>query len=148
MTNLDIEKRHIKDKISSLRKELNRAENELSGIDYERKTALYGDHFNCNYCKYNAINDFSLDGWHNLCGKDKCTCCNSECELYEPDDEFSLFIKENIHLSGLSMFKGHINFNEHNALKNLLGGDPLDCTELQEKAIKILTIAFIKENDQ
>jgi hypothetical protein len=146
MTITDTGRQKLEDKISLLQKELNQAQNALNNMEYERKEELYGNKFNCCYCRYNAVNDFSADGWHNLCGKKNCTCCNSNCEKYEPDDEFSLFIKKNVHLSGLSMFQGYIDFEEHRALKTLLRGDPFEREELQEKAIQILTTAFIKEN--
>ena len=56
---------------------------------------------NCNSCRYSCVSEFSFDGWHNLCGAEDapCTCCNSRCEYYKPDNKISSFLKSlNINL--------------------------------------------------
>lgn len=50
----------------------------------------------CESCRYSIVLDFSGDGWHNLCGNSNapCTCCNSKCEYYKPDNVVTKAIKE------------------------------------------------------
>lgn len=50
----------------------------------------------CESCMYSIVLDFSDDGWHNLCGNSNapCTCCNSKCEYYKPDNIITKAIKE------------------------------------------------------
>ena len=40
----------------------------------------------CDTCKHGYFSDFSVDGYHNLCGAGECYLCNrqrGQCELYE-----------------------------------------------------------------
>ena len=50
----------------------------------------------CESCQYSIVLDFSADGWHNLCGNSNapCTCCNSKCMYYKPDNIITGAIKE------------------------------------------------------
>lgn len=50
----------------------------------------------CESCMYNIVLDFSEDGWHNLCGNPNapCTCCNSKCEYYKPDNVTTKAVKD------------------------------------------------------
>ena len=57
----------------------------------------YGKDFSCDKCRYDAVLDFSGDGWHNLCGNyihaDCCTCCNHNCAAYKSDTRYTKWIK-------------------------------------------------------
>ena len=50
----------------------------------------------CSSCRYSVELDFSLDGWHNLCGCDGavCTCCHHYCDYYKPDNAVTEAIKK------------------------------------------------------
>lgn len=46
----------------------------------------FTEEHNCNTCKYGYFNDFSSDGYHNLCGAYNCYLCaqnSKECDEYE-----------------------------------------------------------------
>lgn len=46
----------------------------------------FDENINCESCKYGYFKDFSLDGWHSLCGADNCYICAEQygyCNDYE-----------------------------------------------------------------
>lgn len=46
----------------------------------------FNEKVNCNTCKHGYFLDFSVDGWHNLCGNYNCYLCAGvfgECDDYE-----------------------------------------------------------------
>lgn len=130
-----------------LETELLAIRNKLDDFDFEEKKAKYGDKFTCEYCKFNAVQDCSVDGWHNTCGADNCTCCHSVCDKYEPDNEITLFIKKNIRAdSGLLRSDktngyGHIDEDEYRAIKELVG-DIFRHSEITDTVIKLLSVCF------
>lgn len=137
---LTLRKKELETELATIR-------NKLYDFDFEEKKAKYGDKFTCEFCKFNAVHDFSGDGWHNTCGADNCTCCHSVCEKYEPDNEITLFIKKSIRAdSGLLRSNntngyGHIDEREYEAIKELVG-DIFRHTELTDKFKKVLTVCF------
>ena len=137
---LTLRKKELETELATIR-------NKLYDFDFEEKKAMYGNEFTCEFCKFNAVQGFSGDGWHNTCGADNCTCCHSVCEKYEPDNEITLFIKKNIRTEGglLRCEKtngyGHINDEEYEAIKELVG-DIFNHTNLAEKLIRVLTVCF------
>ena len=136
-----------------LQTELNTIQRKIYDFDFEEKKARYGDKFTCEFCRFNAVQDLSGDGWHNTCGADNCTCCHSVCEKYEPDNEITLFIKTNIRKdSGLLRCDktngyGHINENEYKAIKQLVG-DIFRNIKSTDKFIKVLIACFDVENKE
>lgn len=102
---------------------------------------------NCTTCRYSIVLDFSLDGWHNLCGCENapCTCCNTVCDYYKPDNRYTKTLKENI----LSKEYRQISPEEYEGFKSLgfdLFEDDLETTNERyeiakaEKVVKILKI--------
>lgn len=140
-------KQELELKKKELQTELSQINKKLYDFDYEEKKSKYKEQFTCEFCKFNAIQDLSYDGWHNTCGADNCTCCHSVCEKYEPDNEITLFIKQNINVGdGFLRGKhtngyGHINEDEYKALDCLVGDifKPINGTE---KIIKVLRVVF------
>ena len=141
-------KQELELKKRELQTELQEIDNKLDNFEYEEKKAQYGDKFTCEYCKYGAIQDLSGDGWHNTCGAHNCTCCHTRCVKYEPDNEVTLFIKQNIRAKGNGIFRskhtngyGYINDTEYKALKDLVG-DIFKPINKSEKMIKVLKACF------
>ena len=130
-----------------LETELETIRNKLYNFNFEEKKAKYGNKFTCGFCKFNAVQDFSGDGWHNICGADNCTCCHSVCEKYEPDNEITLFIKKNIRTdsgflrSDRTNGYGHIDEDEYEAIEELVG-DIFMHTNLTDKFKAVLTACF------
>lgn len=130
-----------------LETELTTIRNKLYDFDFEEKKAKYGEKFTCEFCKFNAVQGFSGDGWHNTCGADNCTCCHNVCEKYEPDNEITLFIKQNIRAdNGLLRCKktngyGRIDEEEYEAIGKLVG-DIFYHTHLTNKIKNVLSVCF------
>ena len=147
-------RQELKLKKKELETELHQIETKLYNFEYEEKKSKYGDKFTCEFCKYNAVNDCSCDGWHNTCGAENCTCCHSVCEKYEPDNYVTLFIKQNIR-TNYGTFRsdntnghGYISEREYKAIKSLCGNifKPLTASK---KMIELLKVIFdIKEAEQ
>lgn len=137
---LTLRKKELETELSAIR-------NKLNDFEFEEKKTKYGDKFTCEYCKFNAVQDCSGDGWHNTCGADNCTCCQSVCEKYEPDNEITLFIKKNIRAnSGLLRSDktngyGHIDEGEYRAIKELVG-DIFKHNNITDTVIKLLSVCF------
>lgn len=140
-------KQELELKKKELQTELHQVENKLHDFDYEEKKAKYGDKFTCEFCMYNAYHGFSPDGWHNTCGANNCTCCNSNCRKYEPDNDVTLFIKQHIradsgflrsiHTNGY----GYIDDEEYRGIKYLIG-DIFNPYDQSEKMIELLKVCF------
>ena len=88
----------LKVQASLARREANRLEDMVENYKYKQLEEQYGHDFRQEKCKFDAVFDLSCDGWHNKCGhRDaNCTCCDCPCIYYQPDNEISLWIKENI----------------------------------------------------
>lgn len=119
----------------------------LFDFDYKEKEAKFGKEFNCEFCKFNAVEDLSDDGWHNTCGADNCTCCHNVCEKYEPDNDITLFIKKHIRADN-GLFRsdhtngyGYINNKEYQGIKYLIG-DIFNPRDKSEKMIELLKVCF------
>lgn len=80
------------------RREANRLEGLVEDYQYDQLEKQYGADFREEKCKFSAVFDLSCDGWHNKCGcyQASCTCCNCPCTYYQPDNEISKWIKENL----------------------------------------------------
>lgn len=92
-----MELEQLKDRENYLRKELRAICEKIENYNLKELERIYGKEFSCDYCRFNAVLDFSGDGWHNLCGNgfaDCCTCCHSHCEKYLPDTRYTKWIKK------------------------------------------------------
>ena len=80
------------------RREANRLEGLVEDYQYNQLEKQYGADFREEKCKFSAVFDLSYDSWHNKCGcyQASCTCCNCPCIYYQPDNEISAWIKENL----------------------------------------------------
>lgn len=149
-------KQELEARENMLEKKLKKVREMLFDFDYKEKEAKFGKEFTCEFCKFNAVNDLSADGWHNTCGADNCTCCHNVCEKYEPDNDITLFIKQHIrecsplfrsdHTNGY----GHINNKEYQSIKHLIG-DIFKPFGKNEKMIELLKICFdtqIKKSEE
>ena len=144
MTKTELEARK-----EELEKELIEVRKILYNYDFEAKKAKYGDNFTCEFCKFNAVHDLSGDGWHNTCGADNCTCCHNVCEKYEPDNDVTLFIKQNIRTDALAGFLrsqktngyGHISEDEYRAIEEL-AGDIFNPRKDSAQIIALLKVCF------
>ena len=83
---------------SNARREANRLEGLVEDYQYDQLEKQYGADFREEKCKFSAVFDLSSDGWHNKCGyyQAPCTCCNCPCIYYQPDNDISKWIKENM----------------------------------------------------
>lgn len=68
----------------------------LKELHKEEELLKYGKKPNCSDCRYSIVLDFSIDGWHNLCGNEDapCTCCHDSCEYFMPHNEITEYIKK------------------------------------------------------
>lgn len=109
MENIEI----LKDKEKILQKELNYIKEQIEDYELLQLREKYSKDFCCDKCKFSAVFDFSHDGEHNKCAlaAAPCTCCHDGCERYQPDNEMTLWIKENMH--------GSISQNTYEALDHL-----------------------------
>lgn len=39
----------------------------------------FNEEVNCSTCKHGYFEEFSWDGWHNLCGAGHCYLCAGQC---------------------------------------------------------------------
>ena len=112
-------KESLKARKTELEKELSSIRKALDDFELNEKKEIYGDDMKCSNCRFNAVLDFSFDGWHNCCGNEDtyaCTCCHSYCEYFEPDNLVSKFIKDNTkygyiskeHFEGIEKLAGNI----------------------------------------
>lgn len=138
------DKESLERKKIELEKELDSIRKILKDWKLNEKKEKYGDNMKCKNCRYDAVQDFSSDGWHNCCGNEDtyaCTCCQSYCEYFEPDNEITKFIKENVKY-------GHIFKDHYEGIKSLAGNIfTITNPPVIEKMINILKITeSLKEN--
>lgn len=81
-------------KIIPLRMELNRLENEYKELYRNECSEKIGEKATCDNCAFSCI--LSIDD-HNYCMGGKCTCCNSWCYAWTPENEVSKFLRKNYH---------------------------------------------------
>lgn len=90
---------HIQ-KIIPLRMELQKLEDEYRELYRKECGEKIGEKATCNNCAFSCIENITD---HNLCMGGKCTCCNSWCYTWTPENEVSKFLRENYHYDS-SMF--------------------------------------------
>lgn len=88
----------LKVRSNKMHKEVSLVDNLIEEYEYNQLKEQYGADFREEKCKFSAVFDLSCDGWHNKCGhyKAECTCCDCPCLYYQPDNDMSKWIKENI----------------------------------------------------
>lgn len=88
----------LKVRSNKIHKEVSLIDNLIEEYEYNQLKEQYGADFREEKCKFSAVFDLSCDGWHNKCGhyKAECTCCDCPCLYYQPDNDMSKWIKENI----------------------------------------------------
>jgi hypothetical protein len=87
-------------KIIPLRMELRRLEDEYKELYRKECGERIGEKANCDNCAFSCILDIND---HNGCMGGKCTCCNSWCYTWTPENEVSKFLRKNYHYDS-SMF--------------------------------------------
>ena len=87
-------------KIIPLRMELEKLEDEYRELYRKECGERIGEQANCRNCAFSCIED--IDD-HNYCMGGKCTCCNSWCYTWTPENEVSKFLRDNYHYNN-SMF--------------------------------------------
>ena len=81
-------------KIIPLREELRKLEAEYARLYRKECGEKIGEKASCNNCAFSCIESITD---HNLCMGGKCTCCNSWCYTWTPENEVSKFLRENCH---------------------------------------------------
>lgn len=145
------DKESLKTRKAELEKELSSIRKAINDWELNEKKEKYGDDMKCKNCRYDAIQNFSDDGWHNCCGNEKtyaCTCCHSYCEYFEPDNEITKFIKKHLsskHFGGV----GYISKDTCEGLQNLVGNIfRITDEKMIKQVIDILKIIYeIKEDE-
>ena len=139
---LEQEKKELYDRIREIDKQIKQ-------ITQEELAAAYGEKYGCEFCCFNAVQGLSGDSWHNTCGADNCTCCHNVCEKFKPDNEITLFIKQNINAgSGLLRSKrtngyGHISEEDCRALAELgIRIFRIEDSEKSQAAISVLKLLY------
>ena len=116
---------------NNARKEADRLEDMVENYEYKKLEAEYGADFRQDKCKFDAVFDLSSDGWHNKCGyyNAPCTCCDCPCIYYQPDNDISKWIKENL---------GSIDERVAQAIMDLRLPLWVDGTEEEKELVKLL----------
>ena len=81
-------------KIVPLRMELQKLESEYRELYRKECGEKIGARACCSNCAYSCV---MLIGDHNHCMGGKCTCCNSWCYTWTPENEVSKFLRANHH---------------------------------------------------
>ena len=108
-------------KIIPLRLELQKLEEEYRVLYRNECGDKIGKKAGCNNCAFSCI--ISVDT-HNHCMGGKCTCCNSWCYHWTPENDVSKFLRE----------KYHYDDSIANRLANIFGDDFLTECSNPEKA--------------
>lgn len=125
----DIEHKAAVKKEKEARRKVQEAENAYNKELYKGKS--------CKFCRYSIVHEYSIDGWHNLCGHPDapCTCCGGPCEHFKPHNAFTEYIDQN---------QWHFDNDGIAALENFCGdimSDRIDNdTARLDKAKKIVEI--------
>lgn len=116
---------------NNARKEADRLEDMVENYEYKKLEDEYGADFRQDKCKFDAVFETSGDGWHNKCGyyKAPCTCCGCPCIYYQPDNDISKWIKENL---------GSIDERVAQAIMDLRLPLWIDGTEEEKELVKLL----------
>lgn len=85
-------------KIVPLRFELQRLEKEYKELFRKECGEKIGETASCNNCALSCV--ISPTDFHNLCVGGKCTCCNSWCYSWTPENNISRFLRKNHHYDG------------------------------------------------
>ena len=111
--------------------EMSVIDNLIEEYEYNQLKKQYGADFRQDKCKFSAVFDLSSDSWHNKCGcyKAECTCCGCPCLYYQPDNDISKWIKENL---------GSIEERVAEAIMNLRLPLWVDGSEEEKELIKTL----------
>lgn len=92
-----------KEKIVPLRMELNRLEKEYEKLFRKECDERIGETASCNNCAFSCVID--VNDYHNSCMGGKCTCCNSWCYTWTPENEVSKFLRENYHYDESTFYR-------------------------------------------
>lgn len=101
-------------KIIPLRMELRKLEDEYRELYRKECGEKIGAIANCENCAYSCVLNLTE---HNECMGGKCTCCNTWCYRWLPENEVSAFLRKNYHYD-YELFEGVANFFGCDFLKN------------------------------
>lgn len=107
-------------KIVPLRLELQKLEDEYRELYHKECGEKVGGKASCENCALSCILDI---GDHNGCMGGECTCCNSWCYHWIPENEVSAFLRKNYHYDS----------SKYYSLKNMFGSDFLKECEAPEQ---------------
>ena len=91
-----------KEKIVPLRFELQRLEREYEKLYRKECGEKIGEPASCDNCALSCILSIAD---HNCCMGGKCTCCNSWCYGWTPENEVSKFLRSNYHYDDLLFYR-------------------------------------------
>lgn len=118
-------------KIIPLRMELQDLENEYRELFRKECGEKIGEIAGCWNCALSCIVSISD---HNGCMGGKCTCCNSWCYYWTPENEVSKFLRENYHYDS-SLFY---------SLDDIFGSDFLRKCDTPQKAKIVMEMLQLK----
>lgn len=122
-------------KIIPLREELRKLEVEYRKLYREECGEGIGEKANCDNCAFSCI--LSI-GDHNYCMGGECTCCNSWCYTWTPENEISKFLRNNYHYDSSIFYR----------LDNMFGSDFLKkCNNSKNVAIVMEMLELIAKFD-
>ena len=125
-----------KEKIVPLRMELNRLEKEYEKLFRKECGERIGKTASCDNCAFSCV--INATDFHNLCMGGKCTCCNSWCYTWTPENEVSSFIRKNYHYDDHTFYR----------LENIFGDRFLkNCDNPKNAAIVMEMLQMIAKFD-
>ena len=124
-----------KEKIVPLRFELQRLEKEYEKLYRQECGEKIGERASCDNCAFSCVLSISD---HNGCMGGKCTCCNSWCYWWTPENDVSRFLRENYHYDDSMFYR----------LENVFGDGFLkSCDTPQQKDIVMEMVQLIARFD-
>lgn len=123
-------------KIIPLRMELRRLEDEYKELYRKECGEKIGEKADCSNCAFSCI--LSIDD-HNCCMGGKCTCCNSWCYTWTPENEVSKFLRKHYHYDSSLFYR----------LEDIFGSDFLkECDNPKRVATVMEMLELIAKFDE
>ena len=124
-----IDLKSIENDIAALEEALHLKRREYQVAKENNLKEQYGKDFGCDNCAFSCCVD--VQDRHTYCTKHKCIYCNNYCDEYMPDNELSLYIRENHYYDEYILSRLQSIMDELDLMKH---------PELHKKAIEILKL--------
>lgn len=127
----------IENEINILSKQLQQKRDELEKAKESNLKEQYGEDFGCYNCAYSCC--IYVGDYHTNCTKNKCIHCHPYCDKYMPDNELSIYIRDNHEYDDDMLDTLNDLFDVFDIMQN---------PELHEKALEVLKLRDGKGEEQ